>query len=521
MVHIDDDEVSAFPKSSIPSLSPPNVGVFLWRVRGLMVGKFHIFNTLQVRADGWLTTSRRCRKHVGNWKRRASKLREKLESVGIPTRLENQGVYVIGDLSGRCEPLDAGYRHINLIPVVAQRERKDVANELQFFIDAKKIKARYAVITSGQRIPFGGNLKDIRAKHTRKISKWASESRAHGVMVLFRSDELTFRRSAIAGLHGCHLHSNVVYYPMGRMTKAKWSEWLAWSHKKLGTHWRDCGRLKDVREVVKYVSKLSYGSQGLTKAERDGGMLGLNELTADELGWLFRETYRAKMCQPMGTFGGFKRYLTRKGERIRTVRLQSGRAVLARVTRSKTDTKKNDPGTGRVDNVVIGRMASHPRFSGLFEPCTIVKNYNPDTQTGMGLIGLEVIQSNARQAEGWMAKNRRRWRSALKVHTITPTVRQPCGTSEHEKPDNPPVSCFEEKNDVSRPDKASQDTQPEGVKVAKRPKGLTLMPSGCVSSSVDREESDSEADVVDMAVVEAYARAKGISLEYALSRNQR
>lgn len=196
-------------------------------------------------------------------------------------------------------------------------------------------------------------------------------------MVLFRSDELTFRRSAIAGLNGCHLHSNVVYYPMGRMSKAKWSDWLAWSHQKLGTHWRDCGVLKDVREVVKYVSKLSYGSQGLTKPERDSGMLGLNELTADELAWLFHETYRAKMCQPLGSFGGFKRYLTRTGDRIRSVRLKSGRAVLARVTRSKTDTKKNAPGGGRVDNVVLGRMAPHPRFSGLLKRARLSKTTIP------------------------------------------------------------------------------------------------------------------------------------------------
>lgn len=76
----------------------------------------------------------------------------KLESVGIPTRLENQGLFVIGDLTGKCEPLDAGYRHINIIPVVAQRDRREVSNELQFFLDSKRVKARYAVITSGQRI---------------------------------------------------------------------------------------------------------------------------------------------------------------------------------------------------------------------------------------------------------------------------------------------------------------------------------------------------------------------------------
>lgn len=468
---------------------------------------------------GWLADNfQKMQETRGKLEAESLQISRKLESVGIPTRRENRGVFVVGDLTGRCEPLDAGYRHINIIPVVAQRERKDMSNELQFYLDAKKLKARYAVITSGQRIPFGGDLKGIRAKHTRRISKWASESRSRGVMVLFRSDELTFRRSAIAGLNGCHLHSNVVYYPMARMSKSKWSDWLAWSHEKLGTHWRDCGVLKDVREVVKYVSKLSYGSQGLTKAERASGMLGLNELTAEELAWLFHETYRAKMCQPLGSFGGFKRYLSRTGDRIRSVRLKSGRAVLARVTSSKTDTKKNAPGYGRVDNVVLGRMASHPRFSGLFEPCTIVKNYNPDTTTGMGLIGLEVIQSNARQAEKWSSKNRRRWGASLNVHTTTPTVQQPHDTTEHDRPDNPSlVPCSIEKTDVPRPDKHHTDAQTEGVKVAKR-RRETLMPSGCVSCSPDRDENASST--LDMSVTEAYARAKGLSLSYALNRHQ-
>lgn len=319
-------------------------------------------------------------------------------------------------------------------------------------------------------------------------------------MVLLRSDELTFKRSPVVGMNGCHLHSNVVYFTRKKMTKAKWSAWLEWSHKKLGgVHWRDCGRLKDVREVVKYVSKLSYGSQGLTKAERDGGMLGLNELTADELGWLFRETYRAKMCQAMGNFANYRRVLTIENTRIRSVRLRSGRVSLARVRRSKNVTKPNVPGAGRVDNIVLGRMASHPRFSDTYEPCTLVKNYNPQTETGMGRIGLDVIQSNARQATRWAKQNRKRW--GLNVHTMTLTV-PTLDTTKHEKPDNPPppVPCSIERNDVPRPDNAPQDAQTEGVKVAKRPKGLTLMPSGCVSSLDVRDNNGCTA--------EEYARAR-------------
>lgn len=120
---------------------------------GRVVSYFqHLASSCGWQAEGYQETVNR----RGKLEAESAQISRKLESVGIPTRQENQGVYVVGDLSGRCEKLDDGYRHINLIPVVAQRERRELSNQLEYYIDTHNLRryARYAVITSGQRIPF-------------------------------------------------------------------------------------------------------------------------------------------------------------------------------------------------------------------------------------------------------------------------------------------------------------------------------------------------------------------------------
>lgn len=442
----------------------------------------------------------------------SEQIARKLESVGIQTRNENQGLYVVGDLSGCCEPLDAGYRHINLIPVVAQRERKEITNELRYFLDnAKGRIPRYAVITSGQRIPFLGDFKSVRAKHTRRISKWASESVAKGVAVVFRSDEVTFRRSDDAGCDGCHLHSNVVYYPLRRLSRKEWADWLAWSHKKLGAHWSDCGKLKDVREVVKYICKLSYvsGSDDLK-----AGYVGLNQLSAEELGWLYQETYRAKLVQPLGQFAHFKRYLDNSGERVRSIRLKSGRIDLARVKRSEKQPKPNGDGA-RTDNQILGRLAPSPRFSALFEPCTIVRNYEPNTCTGMGKIGLDILEANSRQARRWETKNLARWGS-LNVHTLTPTVQK----EKRPKPHTHDTATFMGMEEQTTPSIPEQKRKATNTHRTNRTKASAEREPRSARSVLFELEEHAEArakheqQARELAYAMAYAKAKGCTVEW-------
>lgn len=458
-------------------------------------------------ADGWQSSLQK----RGLLEAESEQIAHKLESVGICTRNDSQGLYVVGDLSGCCEPLDAGYRHINLIPVVAQRERKEITNELRYFLDnARGRVPRYAVITSGQRIPFFGDFKGVRAKHTRRISKWASESVAKGVAIVFRSDEVTFRRSDVQGMDGCHLHSNVVYYPLRRLTKQEWADWLAWSHKKLGAHWQDCGKLKDVREVVKYICKLSYvsGSDDLK-----AGFVGLNQLSAEELGWLYDETYRAKLVQPLGQFAHFKRYLEQSGERVRSIRLKSGRIDLARVKRSEKQQKPNNLGL-RTENQILGRLAPSPRFSALFETCTIVRNYEPNTCTGMGRVGLEIMEANSRQARRWEEKNRSRWGKALNVHTITPTVQKEKTTKPAHDTDTR-KDMEEQAKLLSIPEQKRKATHTNRTN---RTKASAEREPRSARSVLLRLEEQAEARATheqqarELAYAEAYAKAKGCTV---------
>lgn len=332
----------------------------------------------------------------------------RLERQGVPTWCAPQDeVTVIGELSHLTETVERKRRHLMLLPEVAKADRAGMVRDLTYFLQRHRLggRARYAVVTSGQRVPYHGDLRGRRRTSHANLSRWAYDARRmFGVELLYRGDENTFNDD------GAHFHMNIVYWPTRYMSKSEFARFLAWSKQRLGgVHWRDCGKLEDVREVVKYICKLGTGQND------DAGSWGLDNLDDDQLLWYHEQTFKAQHIATFGAFADFRRDLQASGERIARVR---GRLV--RVEKCVRPPVRQDNARaerGKVENMVIARQLPSNRFGPVAEPCLMVMGYNPNPKTAEGKRGLEVILSCQAQSRNWAQEN-----DALNVHTRTITL---------------------------------------------------------------------------------------------------
>lgn len=341
-------------------------------------------------------------------------LSDRLEGQGIPAYDQTQTMFTIGEVTGDIERINGRYRHIQLLPEVAQKDRSSMVKALTYFMQNHHARRffRYAVLTAGERCEFGGNLKEKRQRHYANVRRWANEIRDRfGIVLLYRGAEFTF------SAEGVHDHDNVVYWPTRKLSAEEWSDFLTFTRQRLGgVWWKDCGRLNDVREVVKYICKL-------TSDKNDTESYGIDMLSASQLAWFHRETYRSKLSQPLGPFADFLSELEQSREKIARMRLRDGSTKLVRMSKEPKPKRTNERTAGRQDaeNVVVGRTLPFAGSSGVIETHSLVLGYTESPTTLCGKSGLHLIECNKKQAQGWADVNARR-EALYIVHNSTPSV---------------------------------------------------------------------------------------------------
>ena len=142
---------------------------------------------------------------------------------------------------------------------------------------------RFAVITSGRRVEFGGDLRSRFKFLNELIERWArAVKKEWGVKLIFKGLEYT------VSTEGVHLHANILYSLPCWLPPAEWEGFLTWNKAKLGVKWLESGEIRDVREVVKYMVKPTDLLQKF--------------VTPARLAWLYDETRRARYMSPLGRF---------------------------------------------------------------------------------------------------------------------------------------------------------------------------------------------------------------------------
>lgn len=338
-----------------------------------------------------------------------------LEGEGISAWQEDSDLIAIGEVTGQIDRID-GFRSICFLPTVAQRDRRQILNGLMYFQNHHKLGRflRMAVVTAGDRIPLGGELRKTMQKLHRDVSRWAHEAdKLWNIAVIYRGSEFTYDTDTKT----FHPHANVLYAPRKALKGDKWARFLSWSHQRLGAHWKDCGKLDKPQEAIKYPFK---------PAE-------LEALNGPELAWLFHATYRLKIAQPMKEFKYWREELVYRvaehdrinpftGE-VKTVRVREKRDrplkvgfiktisgaklhLIEKAPRKKTAPNEHASATDEaLENIIVCRLSPQFRFSPYAEPVTMIMNYTPDPVTVDGKERLQEIKARKRQARRYWDAN--------------------------------------------------------------------------------------------------------------------
>lgn len=329
--------------------------------------------------------------------RETRRIADALEAEGIPARAETtadgevltSNVVALGEVTGEVDQAEA-FRSICFLPLIAQRERRPVLNALRYFHrhDPLGKHMRLGVITAGTRVPLHGDLRGRMRKMHRDISRWAHEGhRDWNVTVLYRGTEFTIDDAGTV-----HPHANVLYAPRKGMPAHRWKAFLSWSHKRLGVHWHDAGRLEKPDEAIKYPFKPN----------------DVEKLDSKALAWLYRETARCQLCQPMAEFAAFRAGLNRRRRKIVMVNRPGGARleIVAKQQRGASDEAK-EPWDQRVneENAILCRTAPQFRFGPYAQPITLVTNYTENPTTEAGRSALRQIRDRQAQARQWWDEN--------------------------------------------------------------------------------------------------------------------
>ncbi|MEZ2224536.1 hypothetical protein [Rhizobium sp. RCC_161_2] len=250
------------------------------------------------------------------------------------------------------------YRAVRFLPVVAARDRRPLVNGLKLFMTEHRSSKyfRYAVMTCNELVAVFGDIRVAIQQLSRRISKWSHKvHKKYGIKVLYRGIEFTrataTERDAAAAERGqaselskafgaetalYHVHANVLYWPTRLVKPDEWTAFLHDTHDAMDAEWKDNGTVKKVEEIVKYCSKPA----DTLKA------------TNDELVWLYQQTKRLKICQPLGDFKLWLKRLADRREKVVRVRVGHGSGELMRVKKGKRGGASDDDDGDKAKDVV-------------------------------------------------------------------------------------------------------------------------------------------------------------------------
>lgn len=249
----------------------------------------------------------------------------KLEEAGVSAYSGND-IVMVGLVTGVELPVGK-YRPIRMLPLIAQRERRNMRNALEYYLKTTRYGhyARYAVFTAPQPVPVFGPLREVTAALTRRLSRWGSKiCSKYDIEVLFRGVEATRKIRGVDTRHSYHRHANVIYCPTRRLSKKEWAEFLRETHEYFEGLWKDCGRLENIDEVLKYAFKPDE----------------IVSASVEEVRWLYEETLKTRTAETLGSLRVFRREAEK--ERVKFLRDPEGSGAIVKVTKATRDRKDEE-----------------------------------------------------------------------------------------------------------------------------------------------------------------------------------
>lgn len=317
--------------------------------------------------------------------------------VALPwaTPSATESPLLVGLVTGATREIEQ-YRDLRMLPLVAQRERRPMLNALRLYLDGVSRRdgkgatyCRYLVITSGARVPFGGDLQGRIRSMQRLISRWAVVSAAeHQIDVVYRGTEMTNDNI------GAHVHANVIVEPRCYIGAAAWTEYLTAMRRHFGVWVRDNGRVSDPAEIVKYVCKPTEIFEHFQSPELP------KETKNARLEWLYRALYKARLVAPMGAM----RELWQQIETDKMKPLVIGGVVKLVPKSTPAERSKDKKPVG--ENVIVGHVLSNRVHTPWAEPSVLILGYNKNPATKAGQRNLGLIAALGQTARAAWDANR-------------------------------------------------------------------------------------------------------------------
>lgn len=348
-------------------------------------------------------------------------MQERLERCGKDMAVtQRRNIIAIGNLTATAQQQEQAFKKCRFLPVVAKVDRASWLRELEYFLrnHPRGKFARYGVITCGGRIPFDAHFakasEERIATIQKNIRRWINDSRQNfGIDVLLKTLE-----SALNPL-SAHWHFNVVYIPERRLHRDVFERWLSWSKNRLGgVHWKDCGRIRDLREVIKYSCKIQ-------------GQDSLETISDPAFSDMYDVMFRRSTIEAHGSFASFRKDLAQNSKKVVWLRKKNAPPRLALMRKQIRPTaKKTDMAPDPMrENVVLGRQLPRTCGSPVLEPVTLVRNYTPNPTTEAGKAGLAILHEHMREAKEWGKSN-----GFFNVHTTPASVQAVGGLCEMRLP---------------------------------------------------------------------------------------
>lgn len=337
--------------------------------------------------------------------KQSERIAYKLEKSGFNPYLSGENtISMVGLISGAIFGLSK-YRNVNIIPEVAQRNRQPLLQQFDLFLkENPKIRryARYMVVTSGPRFHLD-QFPERLAAFNKQLGRYFAISTNAEIDVILCSIEFTVDED-----RSINLHANIVSAPRKAFGPQGWSKWLDTTRSHFdGQMLHDAGRVKDTKEIIKYVCKYNEiaGLDGTSTA------------------FIAETLHKKQMVRPLGHFREWRMKLKDNGQKVRfdskaksLVRCQvskrkpvpgSAEEIQADILADAEEAERQqrrvmaaryERGNEKeeIENQILCKTLPQSRAMLLAEPFVVVSNFSSYPMTRNGRDGLEAI--NGRRA---------------------------------------------------------------------------------------------------------------------------
>ena len=256
--------------------------------------------------DTWEDNAEKRKFLADQTKQIAIKLQEGYQIHGLGwSKTENVRVYEHQDLtlmglhSKQFKKLD-NYRNIIFLPSVAQKNRTPKVKQLELFLKHHK-NCRMWTFTAGPRCNLSQLQTNVQWMH-RKLSKLNDQDfmKECGAKFVFRSTEFGELAHNGPGDLSLHPHMHALMELDRYLRPDDWSYLLERIRAFWGVYCKDCGKIRNSRELVKYCVK-------------PGDLDGLNN---EQLVKLYHKTDGLRLWESLQTFRKMRRSIREEKQKV-------------------------------------------------------------------------------------------------------------------------------------------------------------------------------------------------------------